>query len=65
MDGVTLASEVRAKRPGTKVLLISGFSEEAARGEIQDMPDFHFLPKPFSLRELGEKIKFILGGKNG
>lgn len=61
MDGITLASEIRSKRPETRILLISGFSEEAARGEIQDLPDFHFLPKPFSLRDLSEKIKQILG----
>lgn len=60
MDGVTLASEIRKKGVYSKILLMSGFSEEAARGEIQDMPDFHFLAKPFSLRELSEKVKHIL-----
>lgn len=63
MDGVTLAGEIRKKGIGGKILLISGFSEEAARGEIQDMPDFHFLAKPFTLRELSEKVKQILGDK--
>ena len=61
MDGVTLASTVRQKGIYSKILLISGFSEEAARGEIKEMPDFYFLAKPFTLRELCEKVKEIMG----
>lgn len=61
MDGVTLASTVRQKGIYSKILLISGFSEEAARGEIKEMPDFYFLAKPFTLRELCEKVKQIMG----
>ena len=63
MDGVTLASTLRQKGIYSKILLISGFSEEAARGEIKAMPDFYFLAKPFTLKELGEKVKQILGDK--
>lgn len=63
MDGVTLASTLREKGIYSKILLISGFSEEAARGEIKAMPDFYFLAKPFTLKELGEKVKQILGDK--
>ena len=60
MDGVTLAGIVKEKKERAKMLLISGFSEEAARGEIQSLPDLHFLAKPFSLKELGVKVKEIL-----
>ena len=63
MNGVTLASTVRQKGIYSKILLISGFSEEAARGEIKEMPDFYFLAKPFVLRELCEKVKEIMGKK--
>ncbi|MBR1777692.1 MAG: PAS domain-containing protein [Alphaproteobacteria bacterium] len=63
MDGVTLASTLRQKGIYSKILLISGFSEEAARGEIKEMPDFYFLAKPFTLRELCEKVKQILEKK--
>ncbi|MBO4520981.1 MAG: PAS domain-containing protein [Alphaproteobacteria bacterium] len=63
MNGVTLASTVRQKGIYGKILLISGFSEEAARGEIKEMPDFYFLAKPFTLRELCEKVKEIMGKK--
>ena len=63
MDGVTLASTLRQKGVYSKILLISGFSEEAARGEIKEMPDFYFLAKPFTLHELCKKVKEVMGKK--
>lgn len=67
IDGATLARRVRADRPGLQVILISGYSEEAARGEITDSTDFHFLPKPFSLTQLAARVKTLLaqGTDNG
>ncbi|WP_019645357.1 PAS domain-containing protein [Novispirillum itersonii] len=70
IDGATLARTVRADRPGLQVILISGYSEEAARGEIADSTDFHFLPKPFSLTQLAARVKALLaqngsGGSGG
>lgn len=61
MNGATLARRVRQDRPGTRVVLISGYSEEAARGELTESADFHFLPKPFSLNQLAAKVKEVLG----
>lgn len=63
MDGVALANKLRQDGVYSKILLISGFSEEAARGDIGEMPDFHFMAKPFSLRDLSEKVKHIVEGK--
>ncbi len=60
MDGGTLARLIRAERPEIKILLISGYSEEVARGDIVDTEDFHFLPKPFSLGQLVSKVKDVL-----
>jgi two-component system cell cycle sensor histidine kinase/response regulator CckA len=60
MDGATLARLVRQERPGLPVILISGYSEEAARGELTESVDFHFLPKPFSLTQLAAKVKEVL-----
>lgn len=63
MDGVALANKLRQDGVYSKILLISGFSEEAARGDIGEMTDFHFMAKPFSLRDLSEKVKHIVEGK--
>ena len=60
MNGVELASTLRHKGIYGKILLISGFSEEAARGEIKEMPNFYFLAKPFTLKEMCEKVKEIM-----
>jgi two-component system cell cycle sensor histidine kinase/response regulator CckA len=60
MDGGTLARMVRSDRPEMRILLISGYSEEVARGDIVDTADFHFLPKPFSLGQLTTKVKDVL-----
>lgn len=61
MNGATLARRVRQDRPDTRVVLISGYSEEAARGELTESADFHFLPKPFSLNQLAAKVKEVMG----
>jgi two-component system cell cycle sensor histidine kinase/response regulator CckA len=63
MDGATLARRVRHLRPDTPVILVSGYSEEAARGELTESVDFHFLPKPFSLNQLAAKVKAVLGDR--
>ncbi len=60
MDGGTLARLIRVERPEIKIIVISGYSEEVARGDIVDTADFHFLPKPFSLGQLASKVKEVL-----
>lgn len=65
IDGATLSRKVRASRPSLSVILISGYSEEAARGELTESSDFHFLPKPFSLQLLVSKVKDVLAGRAG
>ncbi len=60
MDGGTLARFVRVERPNVRIILISGYSEEVARGDVVDSPDIHFLPKPFSLGQLATKVKDVL-----
>jgi len=60
MDGGTLARLIRVERPEIRIIVISGYSEEVARGDIVDTEDFHFLPKPFSLGQLASKVKEVL-----
>ena len=62
MDGGTLARLIRVERPEIRIIVISGYSEEVARGDIVDTADFHFLPKPFSLSQLASKVKEVLTG---
>ena len=60
MDGGTLARLIRVERPKVRIILISGYSEEIARGDSGTVEDFFFLPKPFSLSQLTTKVKDVL-----
>ena len=61
LNGDELAARVWAQRPGTPVLYMSGYTEHdairrgAADGEVQ------FIEKPFSPRELVDKVSAVLG----
>ena len=60
MDGATLARLVRVERPEIRVILISGYSEEVARGDLVESKDIHFLPKPFDLAQLAARVKEVM-----
>ena len=56
MNGVALATTLRARRPGLKVLLTSGFAPE---GRV--MRDaWQVLDKPFAPEELGRRVRALL-----
>jgi two-component system cell cycle sensor histidine kinase/response regulator CckA len=59
MDGPTFAVQARKIRPGLRVVFISGYAEDSFRRNLVDR-DFLFLPKPFSLTDLTEKVKEAL-----
>ena len=60
MDGVTLARLVHMERPEIRIVLISGYSEDVARDGIDPAWGFHFLQKPFSLKQLAGAVKQVL-----
>ena len=60
VDGPTLVKQVRENRPDLKVIFISGYTEDAFRKRLGEDTDVHFLPKPFSLKQLASKVKEVL-----
>ena len=62
MDGPTLIKEVRELHPDKrfKVIFISGYAEDNFRKRLGDEADIHFLPKPFSLKQLAGKVKEVM-----
>ena len=62
MDGPTLMRHVRKIRPEIKVILISGYTEDRFRDHLDGASQVHFLPKPFSLKQLAAKVKDVLRG---
>ena len=59
VDGIRLAKNIRALKPGIPVLLVSGFPKN------RDESDFPLLRKPYNLIELGRAIRTALAGQNG
>lgn len=59
MDGPTLARQAHKLQPKMKIILTSGYAEEAF-SKKQDKIKYEFLPKPFSLDELASRVKKIL-----
>ena len=60
MDGPTLVKKIRETDTNLKVIFISGYAEDALDDNIMDK-DFNFLSKPFSLKQLAEQVKEVLG----
>jgi two-component system cell cycle sensor histidine kinase/response regulator CckA len=61
MDGPTLLGELRKIYPDLKVIFVSGYAEDAFKKNLPDGEEFNFLPKPFSLRQLVETVKQVIG----
>ena len=61
MDGPTMLKELRKRGHTMKFIFMSGYAEDAFE-KTPDFPtDFAFLQKPFSLKQLVEKVKTELG----
>lgn len=58
MDGPTFAKKVHETHPDTKIMFVSGFSEDRISDYAGD--NIYFLAKPFSLKALAAKVKEIL-----
>lgn len=60
ISGASLADQIGKSRPNLRVLFISGYSEDiiSEKGVLKE--GINFLPKPFSARELLEKVRTIL-----
>jgi two-component system cell cycle sensor histidine kinase/response regulator CckA len=57
MDGPSCVRKAREKRPGVRVVFVSGYAEDALRRSMAGLDNCVFLPKPFSLNELTAKVK--------
>jgi two-component system, cell cycle sensor histidine kinase and response regulator CckA len=57
MDGPTWVREAQISRPDVKVVFVSGYAEETFADKQADIANSVFLPKPFSLTDLTEKVR--------
>jgi len=61
MDGPTLLKEGRSLLGDARIVFISGYAEEHFSDLLSEEPDVTFLPKPFTLVQLAEKVKSEIG----
>jgi two-component system, cell cycle sensor histidine kinase and response regulator CckA len=62
MEGPMLARAALRLRPDLRVILMSGYAEDAFGRSGEKAEDWHFLPKPFGLKQLVAKVKDVLSG---
>ena len=65
MDGPTLIREAKEKLGHARVIFISGYAERDLAQQLDDDRAVSFLPKPFTVRQLSERIKQELAGAGG
>ena len=59
-DGVELAEEILAHRPGQRIIFMSAYPAEVlAEHGLQDL-DVVFLAKPYTLQELSAKVRRVM-----
>jgi two-component system cell cycle sensor histidine kinase/response regulator CckA len=59
MDGPAMAREIRKIAPDLPFLFMSGYAEDHLRREI-DVDAMYFIPKPFSVQQLSDKVAEVL-----
>jgi two-component system cell cycle sensor histidine kinase/response regulator CckA len=63
MDGPTMAKELKGLLPGIPIIFVSGYAEDAFAKNLDPDQEFHFLPKPFSLKQLAAAVKEVMDAK--
>jgi len=64
MNGLELAEKVKEYSPDIKIILSSGYSDsQVFRKEIQGINGCHYLPKPYSLKNLEKKVANVLANE--
>ena len=58
IDGPTMAKKMREDAPKLKIIFMSGYTEDRLKDHMGE--GIYFLPKPFTLKGLAEKIKDVL-----
>ncbi|MEO0467668.1 MAG: ATP-binding protein [Pseudomonadota bacterium] len=61
MDGPTLMREAKDLLGDARVIFISGYAERDVAGQIDEDREVSFLPKPFTVKILAERVKQEFG----
>lgn len=61
MDGPTLIREAKELLGDARIIFISGYAERDLAEAIDEDREISFLPKPFTVSQLAERVKRELG----
>jgi PAS domain S-box-containing protein len=64
MGGRELAAKITRQRPETRVLFVSGYTEDSLSPEGSLDPGLEFLPKPYTPRDLAERVRTVIEKPN-
>ena len=62
MNGRQVADAARERRPGLRVLFITGYAENAVLSHGHLDPGMHVMTKPFAMNDLASRIKELIVG---
>jgi DNA-binding NtrC family response regulator len=65
LSGRELAGQLIRRRPGMRVLYMSGYTDNAVMNSGILQTEVAFLQKPFTPASLTEKVRDVLEGENG
>ena len=63
MDGPTLIREAKEHLGDARVIFISGYAERDIAKQLDEDREVSFLPKPFTVKDLADRVKQELGLK--
>jgi two-component system cell cycle sensor histidine kinase/response regulator CckA len=64
MSGPEMIKQVRLKYPKVQVIYVSGYAEDIMTDASKESGPFHFLAKPFTLRDLAYRVKEVIKSSN-
>jgi CheY-like chemotaxis protein len=65
MNGRELATRLAVMRPGTRVLYMSGYTDDVLASQGLSQPEVSFIQKPFTRAGLAEKVETVLSTEQG
>ena len=63
LSGLDLARRVRAERPSTPIVLMSGYSDSVRAEDRVDLAPLHLVDKPFTIDRLVDTLERALGSR--
>ncbi len=61
MDGQQLAAEARRRRPGIRILFVTGYDDLIEKGRSLREEGFEYLAKPYGCEDLTRALKRLVG----